>query len=121
MLESKVLNQLLHYLSEDEKQSAEFSKEKYISEKEAYALQYLAGYVFHKLYKKFKMVAKKYEHIQYCSNVLGAKVFQDEEQILVNAKDCGLWRIVKQRCTKYVKHYSKNVYTCNKELCFQNK
>ena len=28
-LESEVLNQLLHYLREDEKQSAEFSKEKY--------------------------------------------------------------------------------------------
>ena len=29
-LESEVLNQLLHYLREDEKQIAEFSKEKYI-------------------------------------------------------------------------------------------
>ena len=28
-LESEVLNQLLHYLRGDEKQSAEFSKEKY--------------------------------------------------------------------------------------------
>ena len=94
MLESKVLNQLLHYLREDEKQSAEFSKEKYISEKETHALQYLAGYVFHELYKKFKMVAKKYECIQHCSTLLGAKVFQDEEQILVNAKDGGgLWKV----------------------------
>ena len=121
LLGSEVLNQLLHYLREDEKHSAEFSKEKDISEKETYALQYLAGYIFHKLYKKSKMVAKKYEDIQYCRILLGAKVFQDEEQILVNAKDCGLWKIVKQRYTKYIKHYRKNVYTYNKELRFQNK
>ena len=30
----------------------------------------------------------------YCSILLGAKVFQDEEQILVNAKDRGgLWKV----------------------------
>ena len=58
LLESEVLNQLLYYLREDGKQSAEFSKEKDISEKETYALQYLAGYVFHKLYKKFKIAGK---------------------------------------------------------------
>ena len=34
LLESEVLNQLLYYLREDEKQSTEFSKEKDISEKE---------------------------------------------------------------------------------------
>ena len=54
LLESEVLNQLLYYLPEDEKQSAEFSKEKDISEKEPHVLQYLAGHVFHKLHKKFK-------------------------------------------------------------------
>ena len=56
-LESEVLNQLLHYLREDEKQSAEFSKEKYTWEKETYTLQCLAGYVFF----KFKIAEKKYE------------------------------------------------------------
>ena len=49
LLESEVLNQLLYYLREDGKQSAEFSKEKDISKKETYALQYLGCYVFHKL------------------------------------------------------------------------
>ena len=94
LLESEVLNQLLYYLREDEKQSAEFSKEKDISEKETYPLQYLADYVFHKLYRKFKMPGKKYEYMQYCSILLGAKVFQGEEQILVNAKDRGgLWKV----------------------------
>ena len=40
------------------------------------------------------MVAKKYECIQHCSVLLGAKVFQDEGQILVNAKDRGgLWKV----------------------------
>ena len=34
LLEPRALNQLLHYLGEDEKQSAEFSNKKYISEKE---------------------------------------------------------------------------------------
>ena len=94
LLESEVLNKSLYYLREDEKQIAEFSKEKDISEKETYALQYLACYVFHKLYKKFKMAGKKYEYMQYCSILLGAKVFQDQEQILVNAKDRGgLWKV----------------------------
>ena len=61
LLEPEVLNQLLHYLQEDEKQCAEFSKEKYVSEKETHALQYLADYVFSKLYEKFKMAEKKYD------------------------------------------------------------
>ena len=57
MLESEALNQLLHYLREDEKQSAEFSKEKDISEKETYTLKISSCYVFHKLSKDFKMAA----------------------------------------------------------------
>ena len=94
LLESEVLNQLLNYQWEDEKENAEYSKEKDISEKETCALQYLAGYVFYKLYTKFKMAANKYEYVQYCSILLGAKFFQDEEQILVNAKDRGgLWKV----------------------------
>ena len=39
LLESEVLNPLLYYLREDDKQSAEFSKEKDILEKETYASQ----------------------------------------------------------------------------------
>ena len=66
LLESEVLNQLLYYLREDGKQCAEFSKEKDISEKETYALQYLASYVFHKLYKNSKW-QENYEYMQYCS------------------------------------------------------
>ena len=94
LLESEVLNQLLYYLPEDEKQSAEFSKEKDISEKEPYALQYLAGYVFHKLSKKTQNDRRKYEYMQNYSILLGAKVFHDEEQILVNEKDRGgLWKV----------------------------
>ena len=61
LLEPEVLNQLLHYLREDEKQSAEFSNEKHVPEKETYSLQYLAGYLFCNLYEKFKMAEKKYE------------------------------------------------------------
>ena len=60
-LQPDVLNQLLHYLQEDEKQSAEFSDEKHVSEKETYLLQYLAGYLFCNLYEKIKMAEKKYE------------------------------------------------------------
>ena len=61
LLEPEVLHQLLHYLREDEKERVEFSKEKYVSEKEIYALQCLADYVFSKLYEKFKMAEKKYD------------------------------------------------------------
>ena len=40
------------------------------------------------------MAANRYEYIQYCSILLGAKVLQDEQQILVNAKDRGgLWKV----------------------------
>ena len=40
------------------------------------------------------MAANKYEYVQYCSILLGAKFFQDEEQILVNVKDRGgLWKV----------------------------
>ena len=62
---------------------------------EIHALQYLAGYIFHKFYKKLKQQLKNNElYMQYCSILLGGKVYQDEEEILVNAKNRrGLWKV----------------------------
>ena len=50
---------MLQYLREDEKQSAELFEEKDISEKQIYALQYMADYIFHKLSKKNKNDSKE--------------------------------------------------------------
>ena len=60
LLESEVLKfKLSRYLRKNEKQSEEFSREKYLSEKETYALQYLTGYIFCELYEKFKVEENK--------------------------------------------------------------
>ena len=62
LLESEFLkSKLSRYLRENEKQSAEFSREKYLSEKETYALQYLTGYIFCELYERFKVEENKNE------------------------------------------------------------
>ena len=62
---------------------------------EIHALQYLPGHIFHKFYKKFKQQLKNNElYTQYCSILLAGKVYQDEEEILVNAKNRrGLWKV----------------------------
>ena len=66
-----------------------------LTKNEIYALQYLAGYIFNKFYKKFKQQLKNNEiYMQYCSILSAGKVYQDEEQILVNAKNRGgLWKV----------------------------
>ena len=51
--------------------------------------------IFHKFYEKFKQQLKNNElYTQYCSILLAGKVYQDDEEILVNAKNRGgLWKV----------------------------
>ena len=95
LLQSEIANQVLHYLSSKEENDLQSTAKKEITEKEMYGLQYLAGYVFHTLYRKFKTKTAKVNHADFwCSILLSGRVFQDEEQLLVNAKDRGgLWKV----------------------------
>ena len=59
-------------------------------------LQYIVGYVVHKLYSKFKFSKNKdcvYSK-QCLSILLCCKIHSDDAQILINAEDRGgLWRV----------------------------
>ena len=98
LLQMELTNQiLLHIRTEFDVQptNKEMGVKEELTKNEIYALQYLAGYIFHKFYKKFKQQLKNNEiYMQYCSILLAGKVYQDEEQILVNAKNRGgLWKV----------------------------
>ena len=71
-----------------------------IGEKELQSLQYLAGFVIHKLYTRYRKAAakkKNVSHFQYCSILKACKVECDENQTLVNVRDRGgLWRANKK-------------------------
>ena len=65
-----------------------------LSERKLKSLQYLVGYVFHKLYSKFKFSkTKDCVYSKHCLSILlCCKVDSDDTQILINAKDLGgLW------------------------------
>ena len=98
LLQMELTNQiLLHIRTEFDVQptNKEMGVKEELTKNEIYALQYLAGYIFHKFYKKFKQQLKNNEiYMQYCSILSAGKVYQDEEQILVNAKNRGgLWKV----------------------------
>ena len=63
-----------------------------LSESELKSLQYIIGYVVHKLYSKFKFSKIKIVFIlnsvcQYCCAMLCCKIDSNETQTLINAKD----------------------------------
>ena len=67
-----------------------------ITKYELQGMQYLGGYIFHKLYKKFRNSKKwQCDFNQQCINILLAgQIEKDEEQILNNIRDRGgLWLI----------------------------
>ena len=67
-----------------------------ITKNELQGMQYLGGYIFHKLYKKFRNSKKwQCDFNQQCINILlAAQTDKDEDQILNNIRDRGgLWLI----------------------------
>jgi len=66
-----------------------------ITDKEMKSLQYLSGFVLHKMYKKIasgKNLNNNY-NLQCCSILHACKVETDESQTLINVRDRGgLWR-----------------------------
>ncbi len=96
-LMSEVANLLLYHLSGVE--NLEVAKEpKTLSVKEEKSLQYLAGFILHKLYSKFLYSTKGRKTYQQIISILQAcKVESDNTQTLINARDRGgLWRVNKK-------------------------
>ena len=96
MLQLELTKQVLLYIRKNvQPTDNEMEVNEVLTKNEIYALQYLAGHIFHKFYKKFKHQLKNNEiYMQYCSILSAGKVHQDEEQILVNAKNRGgLWKV----------------------------
>ena len=86
---------LMHLFGSKFESSGESAKAFSIPEKEMKSLQYLAGYILHKLHSKFRFT-KKYYDISFnkeCVMILRTyKVEEDNTQILVNVRDRGgLW------------------------------
>lgn len=98
-LMSEVANLLLNHLSGVEVGNLDGTKEpKSLSAKEEKSLQYLAGFILHKLYSKFFYSRKGRSTYQQIISILQAcKVESDDTQTLINARDRGgLWRVNKQ-------------------------
>ena len=94
----ELTNQILLYILKEfdvQPTDKEMGVKEELTKNEIYTLQYLAGYIFHTFYKKFKQQLKNNEiFMQYCSILSAGKIYQDEEQILVNAKNRGgLWKV----------------------------
>ena len=98
LLQMELKNQILLYILQEfdvQPTNKEMGVKEELTKNEIYALQYLAGYIFNKFYKKFKQQLKNNEiYMQYCSILSAGKVYQDDKQILVNAKNRGgLWKV----------------------------
>ena len=94
----ELTNQILLYICTEfdvQPSNKEMGVKEELTKNEIYALQYLAGHIFHKFYEKFKQQLKNNEiYMQYSSILLAGKVHQDEEEILVNAKNRGsMWKV----------------------------
>ena len=76
-----------------------------LTDREINSLQYIAGYIIHKLHSKFKF-SKNYksEHNMQTVSILQAcKVDCDDSQTYVNARDRGgLWKVNKQAQTIFI-------------------
>ena len=96
-LMSEVANLLLNHLSGVEDLDVSKDPEP-LSAKEEKSLQYLAGFILHKLYSKFLYSGKGRSTCQQIISVLqGCKVESDDTQTLINVRDRGgLWRVNKQ-------------------------
>ena len=94
----KLKNHILLYLCKDfeiQRTDKEIGVKEKLIKNDVYALQHLGGHIFYKFYKKFNQQLKNNEmYIRYCSILSAGKVHQDEQLILINAKNrIGLWKV----------------------------
>ena len=96
-LMSEVANLLLSQLSGVENFDG-IKEPKPLSEKEEKSLQYLAGFILHKLHSKLLYSTNGRSRYQEILSILQAcKVESDDTQTLINARDRGnLWKVNKQ-------------------------
>ena len=97
LLQEATNDMLQHLSGVKEKLTPVMETKFHISNKEIKSLlHYLAGFVIHKLYKKFKFSKKEKDPVydfQCCSILRVCKVVTDVNQTLVNVRDRGgLWR-----------------------------
>ena len=96
---SEVANEVLVHLSGCMAIKETVVKVANIPEKELKSLQYLAGFVIHKLYSKFyfSKISSSAFNEQCCLILHACKVETDDTQTLVNARDRGgLWKVSKR-------------------------
>ena len=98
ILLAEIGNHLLSFFSKSECKLHKnpLSVPKIISERDQKSLQYIVGYVVHKLYTKFKFSRNKdSEYSKQCSSILlCCKTDSDSTQTLINSQDRGgLWRV----------------------------
>lgn len=88
---------LLHLTGNSHHKLDESTVEAILSDNECKSLQYLAGFVLHKLFMKFQYSKKRKSSVhyeQYVSILNACKVDDDSTQTLVNARDIGgLWKV----------------------------
>ena len=106
-LMSEVATDVLEHLKSEGKSATESMviTAAAISENELKSLQYLAGFVIHKLHSKFFFSRKTCNtvHSQYCLILQACKVDFDDSQVLINVRDRGgLWRVSKKIQTLFV-------------------
>ena len=99
LISTKLADVIVKYHKEQSSanQGAHQHKEKVLTKRESYSLQYLAGYVVHNLYKKFRNAQNwKGKEAQQCISVLVACKIDDESERLVSSLSRGgLWAVVK--------------------------
>ena len=95
---SELANMLLNHLSGvDAVKFGTKEPTKSFSEKEEKSLQYLSGFILHKLYSKFCYSMNRSTHQQFISILQACKVEHGDTQTLINARDWGgLWRVHKK-------------------------
>jgi hypothetical protein len=95
-LMQEVANDVLIHLSGKNEEQNLLETKPTIHEKEMRSLEYLAGFVIHKLFKKYRFSknCNSVFNFQSCSILQACKIETDCNQTLVNARDRGgLWRV----------------------------
>ena len=99
ILMTEAANHILIHLSSGSFQPPSKKSEHVLADRDFKSLQYIAGYIVHKMYTKFKFSNKyKSDHSQQTLSILKAcKVEHDDSQTLVNLDDRGgLWKVNKE-------------------------